>query len=86
MESPNATPDTLRGARELKVQLPTRLYVRLRGMKVLTGQTIAGMVCEALDQYFDTPKQRAMEPALARMLPPEASAALARREGEAVTP
>ncbi|MCA1813284.1 MAG: hypothetical protein LC624_04950, partial [Halobacteriales archaeon] len=56
------------------VVLPVQLYVRLRGMKVLTGQTIAGMVCAALDAHFQKPQVRALEPQLARMLPPEALA------------
>ncbi|HVM45885.1 MAG TPA: hypothetical protein VM582_08120 [Candidatus Thermoplasmatota archaeon] len=44
--------ESLRTTRELKVLIPARLAVAVHSQKILTGQTIAHVVEEALNQYF----------------------------------
>lgn len=38
--------------KELKVQLPVRLHLRLHAVKLVKGQKIAEIVREALDAHF----------------------------------
>lgn len=45
-------PESLNERREVKLQLPLRTHVRLRGAKLLLRQSIGATVERALDAYF----------------------------------
>jgi len=40
-------------SKTMKVQIPTRLHIKLHSLKILSGQTISDTVEEAVESYFE---------------------------------
>jgi len=50
-----------RATREMKVNLPVELHIRLHEAKILDGKRICDVVTRALDVYLQAQRERALE-------------------------
>lgn len=56
---PNAATRTLDSPHELRVRIPTRHYMLLHKVRILTGNGISDTVTRALEDWFrETPERR----------------------------
>jgi predicted DNA-binding protein len=45
--------DDMNESKTMKVQIPTRLHLKLHSLKILSGRTISDTVEEAVETYFE---------------------------------
>lgn len=46
--------EEMEASKTMKVQIPTRLHIKLHSLKILSGQNISETVEEAVESYFET--------------------------------